>query len=76
MVEGARSYLSLVQDKNSVVVGHGVDPVRHREDCALGKRLPDCILDHRVRLHIHRRSGFVKKKDFVLPGNTCIAINI
>ena len=69
----ARSHLSLVQDKNSVVVGNGVDPVRNGEYCAPCKRLPDCILNHGVRLHIHRCRGFIEKKDFVLPEKISIA---
>ena len=68
----APSYLSLVQDKNPVVVGHCIDPVRHGEDCALCERLPDCILDHWVRLYIYWCCSFVKKKDFVLPENILI----
>ena len=58
---GASSYLSLVQDKNPVVVSHSVDPVRNGEDCAICKRLPDRVLDHGIRLHINRCSSFVKK---------------
>jgi len=54
------------ENKNFGVVHDGVEPVRDRDDGALGKLVLDGRLDERVCLQVNGCGGFVQHQDLRL----------
>ena len=61
-------YLFTVRkNKNFGVVHDGVEPMRDRDDGALGELVLDGRLDERVSLQVNGRGGLVQHQDLRLP---------